>query len=347
MKYYKLVVEDENYGELEMNKVFPEDFKPKEWSETIGWNAEHYPDEWQLCEEYEYYLQEGLPEKWCVATEEECLPKELYEWRDKIYWSNSPGYIASNKTWFGGIPCNYTEISFDTFKRLILKQNDMKDREIIGYKLKEDCENYAEAVADIAFIYSYKSNRTIKEINKVISTSSICKEHLEKAGVLNLWFDAVYAEEYKVGDWVIVKSVDQGGSGNGIFTDNLIAQLCVKDISNATGILSENADFSVKNKSKYYNIKKTHIQRKATPEEIKAAQYPQIEVNGYKGEFFDDYVKFGCAKIEKAYILKINDILSNTYWKRSDYKTITSITIGKGTFTEEQIKLIAEYYINK
>lgn len=323
MKYYKLI--NSGWGVLEKGKIYPEDHKNTGGDNSIDFYASKgiFRNDWIEVPEYEYYLQEGLPEKWAIyRTIENC--KDINEWNNKQLrngesyrcFANHSGegdYFYSDASHTGTIREGYTEISFDTFKKLVLKHNDMKDREIIGYKLKEDCENYAEAVADIAFIYSYKSNRTIKEINKVISTSSICKEHLEKAGVLNLWFDAVYAEEYKVGDWVVVKSIDQGGSGNGIFTDNLIAQLCVKDISNATGILSENADFSVKNKSKYYNIKKTHIQRKATPEEVKAAQYPQIEVNGYKGEFFDDYVKFGCAKIEKEYILKINDILSNTY----------------------------------
>ena len=77
---------------------------------------------------------------------------------------------------------------------------------------------------------------------------------------------------------------------------------------------------------------------------------PQIEINGYKGEFFDNYVKFGCAVISKQLFI---DLYSDCFVGNSkgtydcSNKEIESVTIGKGTFTKDQIKSIADYYLNK
>lgn len=71
---------------------------------------------------------------------------------------------------------------------------------------------------------------------------------------------------------------------------------------------------------------------------------PQITVNGYKGEFFEEYVKFGCAKISKYIFIHLSSINRDFI---ENNREIESVTIGKGTFSKEQIKEIAEYYQNK
>lgn len=339
MKYYKLLTLDGwDNKRYSLNKVYQEDCII--CLNSIKTKVKEYPKDWIEVPEYEYYLQEGLPEKWAIyRTIENC--KDINEWNNnqlkngKNYrcfasYCGDGDYFYSDASHTGTIREGYTEISFDTFKRLVLKQNDMKDREIIGYKLKDACEKYREAAEQIAGYHT--CSMPLEHFLEKYQWGDF-KKCLEKAGVLNLWFDAVYAEELNVGDWITYI-----GNKTTICTNGKAYKLLEIDRDGWIWHVCDTGERNGYNKKNY---------RKATPEEIKAAQYPQIEVNGYKGEFFDDYVKFGCAKIEKAYILKINDILSNTYWKRSDYKTITSITIGKGTFTEEQIKLIAEYYINK
>jgi hypothetical protein len=85
--------------------------------------------------------------------------------------------------------------------------------------------------------------------------------------------------------------------------------------------------------------------RKATPEEIKEAKkpkFPDITINGYKGEFFDEYVKFGCAIINKH----IFDVLFDIIELKPDNnnRTINEVTIGSGKFSAAQIKQIAGYY---
>lgn len=81
-------------------------------------------------------------------------------------------------------------------------------------------------------------------------------------------------------------------------------------------------------------------------------EFPDITINGYKGEFLDKCVKFGCAEISKQVLIdlfQINNSIRNgeTSIGRDTNRSIESVTIGKGTFTKDQIKQIAEYYLNK
>ena len=79
--------------------------------------------------------------------------------------------------------------------------------------------------------------------------------------------------------------------------------------------------------------------------EIKST-YPDVTINGHKGEFFENYVRFGCAKIDRSFVLSIHQLMQ--LYNESDlYKGLTSVAIGKGIFSKEQIKVIAEYYLNK
>jgi len=70
---------------------------------------------------------------------------------------------------------------------------------------------------------------------------------------------------------------------------------------------------------------------------------PFIVINNYVGIFFDDYVKFGCAQISKQLFLELYAVKDSAWTNRE----VESITIGKGAFSKDQIKEIAEYYLNK
>lgn len=80
----------------------------------------------------------------------------------------------------------------------------------------------------------------------------------------------------------------------------------------------------------------------------KIASYPNIVIDGYKAEFFDSYVQFGSAIIDR-------DVFINIYESNNSFslkggcsnREIESVTIGKGIFSKSQIKEIAEYYENK
>ena len=217
-----------------------------------------------------------LPGKWCVKCTKEnysVLDKWFFQKTGKhrfdtnkcSYWhypENSDRNSTSSEIWDG-----YKEITFDQFQKYVLKLKDM-EKKIVGYKLKESCKQYFDAVDIIAREFGSREQMTIEGYPIVI-------KRLDKAGVLDLWFEPVYEEEY-----------------------------------------------------------------------------PDITINGYKGEFFNDYVKFGCAEIHKNVFMDLNTL--NSDLENGDdiigmksNRRIESVTIGKGIFTKEHIRQIAKYYLTK
>jgi hypothetical protein len=76
---------------------------------------------------------------------------------------------------------------------------------------------------------------------------------------------------------------------------------------------------------------------------------PDIVINDYKAEFFDDYVKFGCAEFDKEVFIELDNygkLINNLPCKKTN-REFVSVKLGKGEFTKEQIKEIVEYYKNK
>lgn len=83
--------------------------------------------------------------------------------------------------------------------------------------------------------------------------------------------------------------------------------------------------------------------------DCKLVSDPDIVINGHKAGFFKNYIKFGCAEIDKDVFIKLYTILkvgSNNVITVGN-KQIESVTIGKGIFTSEQVKEIAEYYLKQ
>ena len=110
---------------------------------------------------------------YCYLTECECPS-----------WNPSPLKIKS------------TIIEFNQIK------NFMENKKIIGYKLIKP--EYRKAVAKIVedqidFLEEFFDNLFLCNNLNAFSITN-----LEKARVLDLWFEAVYEEKYKVGDWIKV-----------------------------------------------------------------------------------------------------------------------------------------------
>jgi hypothetical protein len=215
------------------------------------------------------------------------------------------------------IPYNYKEITFEQFKKYVLKTEEkMESKKIIGYKLVKP--EYKKAADKIISVFDeFKIN-------------SIAYDEFKKAGVLDIWFEPVYEPEFKVGDWVYVTKQN--------ISTNFAQVGYIGKITNisATGYYLKHT----KGESHCNGI------RLATPEEIKEAtkpKFPDITINGYKAEFFPDYIKFGCAKISKEVFIDLDSI--NEY--KNTNRDIKKVTIGRGEFTKEQIKEIVEYYKNK
>jgi hypothetical protein len=83
----------------------------------------------------------------------------------------------------------FTEITFEQFKKYVLKQDNMK--EIIGYKLVKP--EYKEAILQIMKARNWSN---FPMLDSYESSGSI--KTLKEAGVLDLWFEPVYAEEKKL-----------------------------------------------------------------------------------------------------------------------------------------------------
>lgn len=146
-----------------------------------------------------------LPLKWYVkATKEN--EKILRDWRKGDYtsWHNNL-VMFSDKMWgsLGSLSYNYVEITFEQFKKYVLKENNMKEKEIIGYKLIKP--EYREAARLIHPYGQYLSS------DKLISTygdpylpvNDDTTNAMRKAGVLDIWFEPVYKSSevtIKIGD---------------------------------------------------------------------------------------------------------------------------------------------------
>lgn len=202
------------------------------------------------------------------------------------------------------------------------------EKKLIGYKLIKP--EYVVAAFDVlgwsnrAFIGKLKEGFIIETPEKDLSIRKV-----KEAGVLDLWFEPVYEEvKFKVGDWITVVKGSVHYCGEEGKSYEII------DIDER-GWLYYSFNYAI-------DPHKVEV-RHATPEEIKAAQTPQIEINGYKAEFFDTYVVFGCAQISKHVFIE----LANTDKYLASNREIESVTIGKGVFSMDVIKEIADYYNNK
>jgi hypothetical protein len=115
---------------------------------------------------------------------------------------------------------NYKVYTFEEFKQ---KNKNSMEKKIIGYKLTKP--EFEEAAVTICKGYGSTDIFDFKLLKEGYSFTEYCnaKNWLEKAGVLNLWFEPVYEQQYKVGDFVKVITAEHGAVGAekayGIITD--------------------------------------------------------------------------------------------------------------------------------
>jgi len=158
-----------------------------------------------------YMKDDKLPDKWCIKVTEENIDT-LSDWRvsqrypcgDRI--TKVHGYISNTGiserldkytgAWFLSVPLSHTEITFEQFKKYVLKQDDMKEKKIIGYKPKDiNCFEYAKNFAKKYTAYGYDEGYSNV---RIIAPSCGHCQFFKEAGVLDLWFEPVYEEEKKL-----------------------------------------------------------------------------------------------------------------------------------------------------
>lgn len=268
------------------------------------------PDEWFILLTKE---NEQIVHNWkCENTGYKANIKANGEDSISYYgtWSSKKHFKSSN----------YTEITFEQFKTHVLKSEEKMEKKIIGYKLiKPEYQIFYEKLTGTRNL-----ERLADSLGDLLWVDQAVKV-MKEAGVLDLWFEPVYEEKFKIGDWVIVDHNDwKYGTVQLINTNNKAEYKCNKWSWDKNSIYGE-------------------VTRLATPEEIKATQTPDIKINSYKAEFFENYVKFGCAEISKEVFI---DLHTCREYKNTN-RDVEKVTIGKGEFTKEQIKEIVEYYKNK
>lgn len=173
-------------------------------------------------------------------------------------------------------------------------ENFMEDKKIIGYRLIKP-EYKKAALAICHTVANWENSLAEYDIN-INQKNYIIK--LTNAKVLDLWFEKVYEEEYKVGDWITITEVDSSGWLNG--TSKRTFQIDGNPTSFSGGM--------------YWEIdggKALHAKfRKATPEEIQQVQKTIVKMySSNKGEFEIEVVD------GKAYYRKENKELSKQWIK--------------------------------
>ena len=208
---YKFLVDNRNYEKSYLEDYFPVIVCNKKQDYSNWGGLENYYN-WvgskkdipvYTFEEFEeMYLKEEfiLPVKWCIKDCKKVTEygaKRFHHKMDNI-WEDAYLCIdeSSGKYNYLKKKYNYTEITFEQFKKYVLKNNNMENnKQIIGYKLIK--EEYREAAYKIANVSCFFNGMVDFEENCYI------EKNLKEAGVLDLWFEKVYGEEFKVGDWII------------------------------------------------------------------------------------------------------------------------------------------------
>lgn len=165
-----------------------------------------------------------LPEKWCIKTNPE-IDEILINWRGGRYeCPMKEAVLLSDKYWISSkrnFFSDYTEITFEQFKKYVLKQTDMK--KIKYYKILKK----VWGLNGTDFSVGSKLD--------ILNKQSL--PYFESLGLLKdtTIFEPVYEEEFKIGDVVYIKEAQNGayGANNsfGIITDEKFSVGIINSLS--------------------------------------------------------------------------------------------------------------------
>ena len=223
----------------------------------------------EFIDKYEF----ELPERWCIKINSDNIDT-IKKWIhsrpdfDSDYLVRMRGFALSDcnidksyQNWSSNKPSEYIEITFEQFKKYVLKEETM-DKKIIGYKLIK--LEYYEAACKIG------DTNLKSRLGENIAIADSTTDALKEAGVLDLWFEPIYKEEkFKVEDWVTVVNYIEGDS-LGVKDFKIGDVFQIKEIK-PSAHPNVGLWVSTLNKGRKNTIS-IHSLRKATPEEIKAAQ---------------------------------------------------------------------------
>lgn len=297
-RVYKFLVDNRGYYKAYLNNDYPLIVCNKKPGDS-NWNTLEQYYNWfhskkdlpvYSFEKFkEMYLEEQfiLPEMWCVkVTKEnakllgEFYAKHSYEGYERIFPEQFIGRyatshnVSSHNSLFSEYPGsnfdipypknNFVEITFEQFKKYILKQTEM-EKEVEYYLCKKLCWG--------------KQGTKWNKNDKLYSTNLDSLPYFKETGLINNteYWEAVYKEEFQAGDWVTVTKLPE--------TAHWIHE-------------TEERTFQLNGVNKFYsctyknNIYKERYGlekctfRKATPEEIEKASKTIVKMySSNKGEF--------------------------------------------------------------
>ena len=174
------------HAKLEYFKNNPVELTLEQWYQIINKTMEEefkLPKVWfiQLTEE-----NKDIVRNWHKSVDKQS--ERRYD-VGSFYGVYSDG---SGDAWsYSSLPKNTQVITTEQFIKYVLNQEVMKEKEIIGWKLKEDCKQYRKAIerlVDTMCLGSEIENLGVKR-------NSLSIANLKQAGVLELWFEPAYKEE--------------------------------------------------------------------------------------------------------------------------------------------------------
>lgn len=168
----------------------------------------------------------------------------------------------------------YEIIDYKTFIEHNKQEKEMK--KVIGYKLVK--KEYAEAAVQIEG--NLKIGLAIKDDQILDSQHAKSVEKLRKAGVLELWFEEVYEEEFKEGSYIYVKNSGfRIGSCKVSIKEGDIKK--IKSFNNDTDY-TQNIQFTDGSYGGADGNLYTRYLRLATPEEITKATEKVMKIGNFE-----------------------------------------------------------------
>lgn len=229
----------------------------------------------------------------------------------------------------------------------------VENKKILAYKLTE--KKYEKAAAAICGyndkmdeIYSGKGNFTPNSNDRL---------KLQEAGVLDLWFEPVYEEELKEGDWIYILATGGNiGSYNGTVKNNIIVGKCYRILQiepkNSYGDI--NAELSGNSRIRLHTDGQDYEKhyRKATPEEIELTQVKKIiignknvEVTIKKGYIGADGKRIPVGALKDIIKRFEGDLRSGFPWPDCNFvKDVRFIKIGCSIFSIEEIEKVLSVF---
>ena len=213
MKYYKLIKDAIHYPSFTPNKIYPESFAPKNNLCDVGihYRSNLNNGSWIEVPAGEYFVQEGvMPEYFAIKrVEDNPLWEKYICWLNKKYltnWSGNRGYcfygFGKDKITHGACASiknfgeNAVKLTLEQWDKIVNKEVMEENKEIIGWKLKEDFKQYEKAAVDICKAQGSTEINDFKDDDGcAFKKKSNASGWLRKAGVLGLWFEPVYEEK--------------------------------------------------------------------------------------------------------------------------------------------------------